>query len=409
MNARAWSVARLGDVCDLNPPRPELRRLDAEPTSFVPMAAVAESGKGMVLVEERPFAEVRKGYTYFEEGDVLFAKITPCMQNGKHAIAAGLRGGIGFASTEFHVLRPKREAVVAEWVHFFLLQPDVLLGAEASCSGAVGQQRVPPSYLAELRIPLPSIAEQRRIAARLTEQLAAVERTRKAALERLATTRRLGSAEFKRAFLGITPLAADRVRDNPPPGWRWRKLTEVARLESGHTPSRYHPEWWGGPVPWIALPDIRALDGKVAYDTIEHTNDAGIANSSARILPADTVVLSRTASVGFVTVMGREMATSQDFVNWVCGPNLDSSFLALVLRASRDYIRSLSSGAIHKTVYVPTVKRFEVCAPAIDEQRRVAARLSWILESAAEVAAAAESELAAIEALPSALLRETFS
>ena len=120
-------------------------------------------------------------------------------------------------------------------------------------------------------------------------------------------------------------------------------------------------------------------------------------------------MLSRTASVGFVTVMGREMATSQDFVNWVCGPSLDSTFLALALRASREYIRALSSGAIHKTVYVPTVKRFEVCAPSLDEQRRIAARLTAILEAAVEVTASAQAELAAIEALPAALLREAFA
>ena len=92
-------------------------------------------------------------------------------------------------------------------------------------------------------------------------------------------------------------------------------LVDLARLESGHTPSRYHPEWWGGDIPWISLADIRDLDGRVAYETREHTNQAGIAHSSARVLPEGTVVLSRTASVGFVTIMGRPMATSQDFVN----------------------------------------------------------------------------------------------
>jgi type I restriction enzyme S subunit len=145
------------------------------------------------------------------------------------------------------------------------------------------QANVNAEIVRNLMVPLPPLAEQRRIAARLTEQFATVERARKAAEARLAATRHLESAELERSFLGITPLAADRVRDNPPSGWQWRKLTDVARLESGHTPSRYHPEWWGGSVPWIALPDIRALDGKVAYDTIEHTNEAGIANSSARI------------------------------------------------------------------------------------------------------------------------------
>ena len=145
----------------------------------------------------------------------------------------------------------------------------------------------------------------------------------------------------------VNPLSAGRPGRQAPPGWRWFRLTDLARLETGHTPSRSHPEWWGGPIPWISLADIRELDGKVAQDTLETTNEQGIANSSARLLPEGTVVLSRTASVGFVTIMGRPMATSQDFVNWVCGPELYPHFLAYLLRGSRAYIRSLSSGAIN--------------------------------------------------------------
>lgn len=204
------------------------------------------------------------------------------------------------------------------------------------------------------------------------------------------------------------PLSIEANPGPAPEGWRWRLLSEVARLESGHTPSRERPDWWGGDIPWIALPDIRALDGRIAMETIEHTNEAGIANSSARVLPEGTVVLSRTASVGFVTIMGRPMATSQDFVNWVCGPEIDPHFLALLFHASRRYIRELSSGAIHKTVYVPTVKEFRVCIPNLDDQRRIAGRLSDHLASVERTRSAAEEQRMAIDQLPAALLRRAF-
>jgi len=156
------------------------------------------------------------------------------------------------------------------------------------------------------------------------------------------------------------------------------------------------------------LPDIRNLDGKVAFGTGEYTNEAGIANSSARILPAGTVCLSRTASVGFVTKMGRPMATSQDFVNWVCGPGLDPDFLMHLLIASRDYIRSQSSGAVHKTVYVPTVKEFRVCMPPSDEQKRIAGILKEQLAAVERARAAAKAQLEAAKALPVAYLRDVF-
>ena len=219
----------------------------------------------------------------------------------------------------------------------------------------------------------------------------------------------MNSAEVQPALpSGMVPLTVDFEPKPAPPGWCWRLLTDLARLESGHTPSRDHPEWWGGDIPWIALPDIRALDGRIAFETSECTNDLGIANSSARVLPAGTVVLSRTASVGFVTVMGRPMATSQDFVNWVCGPYLDPDFLALLLRASRGYIRDLSSGAVHKTVYVPTVKAFRVCVPNPENQRRIRKNSSGLLETAAKMRIAAETRSRAAKLLASAYLRSVF-
>jgi len=82
------------------------------------MSAVAENGGGIVRPETRPFGQVAKGYTFFAEGDVIFAKITPCMQNGKHAIAGNLLDGIGFGSTEFHVFRPRGE-IISEWILSF--------------------------------------------------------------------------------------------------------------------------------------------------------------------------------------------------------------------------------------------------------------------------------------------------
>jgi type I restriction enzyme, S subunit len=208
---------------------------------------------------------------------------------------------------------------------------------------------------------------------------------------------------------GITPLSVGDRRAVPPKNWAWRRLTSCARLESGHTPSRYHPEWWGGQIPWISLTDIRELDGKVVHETREYTNEAGIANSAARVLPAGTVVPSCTASVGFVTIMGREMATSQDFVNWVCGPDLAPRFLAYLLHASRAYLRSLSSGAIHQTICVPTVEALEVCIPDLKEQQRIVGSLDEQIAAAERARAAAEAQSAAIDAMPAALLRRAFS
>jgi type I restriction enzyme S subunit len=196
-----WRWVKLGEACEINPRRNDITRPDIEATSFVPMEAV-DAEKGIICeVRARPFAEVKKGYTYFEEGDVLFAKITPCMQNGKHAIAHNLIEGIGFASTEFHVIRPAK-GILAEWIHHFVRQPAVLQDATNHFTGAVGQQRVPDDFLESLEIPLPPLDEQRRIAGVLREQMAAVEKARAAAEEESATINALPAALLRRAFNG---------------------------------------------------------------------------------------------------------------------------------------------------------------------------------------------------------------
>jgi len=158
----------------------------------------------------------------------------------------------------------------------------------------------------------------------------------------------------------------------PPKGFEWRLLSDLARLESGHTPSRSKGEYWGGGIPWIGIRDASGNHGKTIFDTEQHVSQMGLDNSSARLLPANTVCLSRTASVGYVVTMGRPMATSQDFVNWVCGPNLDHRYLHYLLMSEQEMIRRVAYGSVHPTLYYPDAKALHVCVPHVAVQRAVA-------------------------------------
>lgn len=295
---------------------------------------------------------------------------------------------------EFSMLYPR-------WAYYLLHQLDLRRLDQSTAIPGLNREHV---Y--KLKISFPPFPEQRRIAATLDKLLALVERTRDAGRRQLDDIDVCERASIRKTFR-LRPMTCD-ADIVAPKGWKWHTLTDVARLESGHTPSRRQPEWWGGDVPWLALPDIRALDGQTAIDTIEKTNEAGLANSSARLLPKGTVVLSRTASVGFVAVMGRPMATSQDFVNWVCGPRLLPWYLAYALMASREFLLSLASGAIHKTIYVPTVKALRICLPPLHEQAQIVAQVEAIRSAAlkARTSAGVQSELT--HKLPGALLRIAF-
>ena len=181
-----------------------------------------------------------------------------------------------------------------------------------------------------------------------------------------------GRAATSGVIPGDVAISVGDPKSKLPEGWTWRLLTDLARLETGHTPSRSHPEYWGGSVPWIGIRDATANHGKTIFGTAQYTNELGIRNSSARILPANTVCLSRTASVGYVVVMGVPMSTSQDFVNWVCGPELDHRYLKYIMLAERSSFLRFASGTTHQTIYFPEVKAFHVAVPSLDVQRLVA-------------------------------------
>ncbi|MDR3567885.1 MAG: restriction endonuclease subunit S [Syntrophobacteraceae bacterium] len=163
MRESQWPLEPLNQACTINPRLPRSHGLtDDHVVSFVPMAAVDEVAGKIANPQARPFAVVKKGFTHFEDGDVLFAKITPCMENGKAAIARELLGGHGFGSTEFHVIRPQPH-VLPEWVFYFVRRQSFRAEAKRNFTGTAGQQRVPTTFMGSAMLPVPSLEEQRRI------------------------------------------------------------------------------------------------------------------------------------------------------------------------------------------------------------------------------------------------------
>ena len=157
-------LKRLGECCILNPRRPNIALCDTDKVSFIPMPAVSEDGYLVDMTDEE-YGKVKKSFTYFENNDVLFAKITPCMENGKGAIVHGLTNGIGMGSTEFHVLRPINGISSPYWLLALTRMPIFRERAAKNMSGTGGQKRVSASYLDHFMVGLPAIEEQRRFEA----------------------------------------------------------------------------------------------------------------------------------------------------------------------------------------------------------------------------------------------------
>ncbi len=230
-----FELAPLGSICDLNPRLPkESRPADTDLVSFVPMAAVDEESASIGAAEIRAYSAVKKGFTPFRDNDVLFAKITPCMENGKVALATGLHGGIGFGSTEFHVLRASAR-VLPEWLRYYVLRPSFRSQAKRRMSGAVGQQRVPAEFLSESLIPIPPVDEQRK----LVELLARAEN--------IVRMRREAEQKAKEI---IPALFLDMFGDpgTNPKGWEVRHVGDVIRSAEYGTSTKASDDGSGLPV-----------------------------------------------------------------------------------------------------------------------------------------------------------------
>lgn len=287
---------RLIDVCDINPRAQAID--DNLEVSFVAMPDVSEDGK-INIGNIRSYCEVKKGFTCFQEGDVLFAKITPCMENGKGALAVGLKNGIGCGSTEFHVLRPNTEVLQGQWLYYLTSWSAFRKDAERHMTGSAGQKRVPKAYLEKYELQIPTLSEQL-YQVKSLDRVKAVIELRKRELQSLDD---LIKARFVEMF-------GDPMLNNM--NFELRKYGGLFELNAGGTPSKAKTEYWdGGTISWIG--------SNMCQNTYIYENDGnyitedGMAHSSARMFPTDTVLVALVgATIGKTALLKFETTTNQN-------------------------------------------------------------------------------------------------
>lgn len=232
MLPQGWVETTLGQIAAFNPKHTSDLSLESN-VSFVPMSAVDEYSGKIVDSVPRKYKEVSKGYTHFSDGDVIFAKITPCMENGKAAIAQSLVNGVACGSTEFFVFRP--EGIEATLLWYYLRQTSFRKDAERHMTGAVGQRRVTRAFLEKRSIKLPPLAEQRRIVAKLDSLTARIARAR-AELERgLVLTQKMRQSVLAYVFSGALSETATQITktSSHPAHWNMIPLGELGEIQGG--------------------------------------------------------------------------------------------------------------------------------------------------------------------------------
>ncbi|MEU8936546.1 restriction endonuclease subunit S [Streptomyces goshikiensis] len=332
------------------------------------------------LTDKLPRAEDLSHYKVCLPGDIVLNRMRAFQG------AIGISPVRGLVSPDYLVMRPNRDTDARYLHHLFRSHWFVgemisrLRGIGGTESGSVRTPRINSEDLGDISVPLPALEEQRRIADFLDAESAQIDRL-------VESQQQISAKLTERRVAGVIAAVTgahypDRRRSGLawsatlPGDWKEVRLGLVARMGSGHTPSRSHPEWWiDCTIPWITTGEVSQVRDdrrEEITETREKISELGLENSSAELCPAGTVVLCRTASAGYSAVMGTEMATSQDFVTWICGPRLDPYYLLWCLRAMRqDLLGRLAMGSTHKTIYVPDLQMLRIPLPGLAEQRRI--------------------------------------
>ena len=397
-----WKQKPLSDhgVATLNPKKSEVSSLNARlEVTFVPMAAVDDGSGTIARPGVRRLGEVKKGYTYFKEGDVIFAKITPCMENGKSAIARGLRNGIGFGSTEFHVVRAGPETQ-PEWLHLILRSQQVRDDAENAMHGAAGQQRVPIEFLEQLEIPVPPLAEQRRIVARVEALASRLDQARQARQAALAEAESLLSSTVSKAQKKFRRTGKSTVLGEI--------LTDLQYGTSAK--ASVHPV--GTPV--IRMGNIQ--NGRILTDNLKYLQLPPVEFKRYRLDQGD-VLINRTNSAELVGKTGLfDLAGDFVFASYLIRLRVnrsiaDPAFVNYAINSDDGlaYLRSQGKDAIGQTnINTKQIRQMPITIPPLPAQRELVARLDALRGKLDELQRLQREVAAELAAFTPALLAKAF-
>jgi type I restriction enzyme S subunit len=373
-------LVALERLAELNPaaPRRQLGPPDA-PTCFVPMSSVSEEGR-LSVVLERPLREVTRDYTYFEQGDVLLAKITPCMENGKAAYLSELPRPFGFGSTEFHVLRP-RAGVEGKYLFYLLWNPLFRHQAARSMTGTGGQKRVPTSFLKALQVPLPPREEQRRIV-QVLDKADSIRRKRREALG-------LVDALLQSVFL---ELFGDPVAN--PKGWPIRALEELVDAERGISYGivQRGPDVHDG-VPVVRISNFNAnrFDDTAGVRTARRISEA----HRRTILRGGELVVSIRGTVGRVavvppTAMGWNVSREVAVVPLRDGVSRPFVHQALLAAGAQRFMLGKVKGVAQLGINLSDLRRAPIPSPPAEQLARFEAAASRLRRLEEELRRAGE-------------------
>lgn len=372
-----WVVKRLRNVATLNPYKSEIAQLprDTE-VSFLPMDAVGDDGT-LNLDRTRPISEVESGYTYFREGDVTIAKITPCFENGKGAVMRCLHNGHGFGTTELIVVRPCEDKTTSDYLHLLFTSHPFRLFGEASMYGAGGQKRVPDDFVRDFATAFPPPEEQTTIATFLDHETAKIDALVAEQERLIALLQEKRQAVISHAVTkGLDPNVP--MKDSGvewlgevPGHWEVRSISSIStKITNGYV----------GPTRDILVDDgVRYLQSlhikrnKIRFDQPYFVREDWSLDHRKSILEAGDVLIVQTGDIGQVAVVPPEFAGCNCHALIIVSPIRDvlsGDWLAGVLNSDYGFhsLLSIQTGALHPHLNCGNVKFLVVPVPPRHEQ-----------------------------------------
>ena len=398
-----WQVVRLGEVAIVGPPR--IPRLSRDAIPFIPMALIPEGGHEVSQYELRAPSDVRSGVVVLE-GDLLLAKITPCLENGKQGIVKRIPNGWGYATTEVFPIRTNEQLKI-EFLNYYLLQRSVREALASKMEGTTGRQRLPKAVVIALPIPLPPLPEQRAIA----HVLRTVQRAKEATEGVIAALKDLKKSLMQHLFTyGPVPVGAKNFwpqRETElgplPKEWRVVRLGEVAeKPQYGFTAAAQRDPV--GPK-MLRITDIQ--DGNVNWNAVPYC-ECGIEDIPKYLLEAGDILFARTGSVGKAFLVS-SVPEPSIFASYlirvrVDRAKLDPQFAFLFMQSSAYWsqITSQTHGAVQPNVNATQLRSLLLPLPPLDEQREIAR----ILQAVDVKIAAEQARRAALEEVFKTLLHQ---
>lgn len=298
-----WTVKRLRFIAEINPSKSEVSDLpDDTEVSFLPMEAIGEDGS-LQLERVRPVAEVQTGYTYFRDGDVAIAKITPCFENGKGAAMRGLLGGIGFGTTELIVARPKAKQTTSAYLHWLFVSRPFRVAGEASMYGAGGQKRVPDDFVRNFAVAFPPLSEQHAISAFLaceTAKIDALVEEQKRLIELLKEKRQaVISQAVTKGLDPNVPMKDSGVEwlGKVPAHWVVKSLRYV--LHAVGDVDHFMPASVDSGIPYLMTGDLKDFVSEVCLEDCKQVSQHDFVQLTKKIRTSKgDVVMARYATIG---------------------------------------------------------------------------------------------------------------